>query len=147
MLKIDFEPISRDEFMQLREARRLVKQEFGADLELHAEDVLDKLFGFALESKSDALFDLFSALKGVPDGPAPERTATSSEAPESDQPQIGGFLRPVPAQATNGGNGKPAPSAPNPAHPQANIRVGDIVDGKRCVGWYRGNPVLKPVDE
>jgi hypothetical protein len=135
MRQIDFEPVSRDQFLQLREARRLVKQEFGEQLVLNADDVLDHLFEFALESKSDKLFDVFAALKGPANaegGMSSNSPSQSSQSESRGRTQIGGFLRPSPS-----GNA----TTNTPEH--TNIKVGDVVEGKRCVAWYRGNPVFK----
>ena len=115
MNKSSYIAISRDQFAQLRQAKKLVKDEFQADLSLQDQDVLDRLYEFALESESEALFNIFSELNG----------AQSQESANDSKPAL-------------------TASEPGKKSGQS-VAIGDIVDGKRCVSMYRGQPVFKPV--
>ena len=61
-MKINFIPLSREQFAQLREAKRIIKEEFNADLQLQDKNVLEQLYKYALESKNDRLFDIFNEI-------------------------------------------------------------------------------------
>lgn len=65
--KCSFKTIAKDEFDGLIEARRLVRQEFGEELTLASDDVMDRFYEYALRSESDELFDLFARLNTVPE--------------------------------------------------------------------------------
>lgn len=61
----DFEgraQLSREEFVLLRDARDFIQQEFDQHLALENADVLDRLYGFALDSEKEDLFDLHAEL-------------------------------------------------------------------------------------
>ncbi|MEQ9452271.1 MAG: hypothetical protein RJQ07_11865 [Pseudomonadales bacterium] len=58
----DREDLSKDEFVILRGARRMVREEFDEYLALEEAGVLDRLYGFALESAGEELFDLHAQL-------------------------------------------------------------------------------------
>jgi hypothetical protein len=115
MLQTSFQAITREQFKQLRRAKKLVKDEFQADLKLQDPKVMDKLYEYALESEGEELFEIFTALNG-----------------ETAKPE-----QPAPAKA--------APPARASSVPHKNVRIGDVVDGQRCVSIYRGKPVFKPV--
>ena len=63
MLSTKYSAVDRLQFQLLREAKQLVKQEFGADLQLQDPSVLDRIYEYALDSEEETLFDIFSALK------------------------------------------------------------------------------------
>lgn len=63
MLKKDFVALQREQFALLREGKRLVLKEFGKKLSLQDKDILEQLYGFALDSKEEELFEIFSRLR------------------------------------------------------------------------------------
>lgn len=115
MLQTSFQAISREQFKQLRRAKKLVKDEFQADLKLQDPKVMDKLYEYALESEGEELFEIFSVL--------------NSEKVKPEQPLAA----------------KAAPPGRVPSALHKHIRIGDVVNGQRCVSIYRGKPVFKPV--
>lgn len=123
MLKTSFIPLDREQYALLREAKRLILKEFEQELKLQSKDVLDKLYAFALESKEERLFNIFSELHASQEA---KRKAKS----EPDSNIIAGQW------AQND-------SAKNQKKSMKNIQIGDVVDGKRCTGFYRGNPVFE----
>jgi hypothetical protein len=104
--------LSREEFALLRVARRLVQQEFDQHLALETADVLDRLYGYALDSEEEALFDLHAELNADAEGglktgdtqqlsaentaisdqvkPNPDKEADSDDIVEGDAPT--GFI-------------------------------------------------------
>ena len=82
-----FAMLSREEFVALREARHLIQEEFGETLALEQNDVLDRLYVFALESEDEALFDLHAELNtravepAAPTSPTPKTAPTRPAAP------------------------------------------------------------------
>lgn len=115
MLKTSFVPLGREQFKQLRLAKKMVKDEFGEELVLHDERVLEKLYKYALNSENEELFNLFKELH--------------KEQNEIDQSVQG--VTPIKRKATQKDTSK-----------GADIKVGDVVDGKKCTGFYRGQPVF-----
>lgn len=118
MLKTKYKALDRVAFKLLREAKQIIKDEFAQDLSLKDDSVLDALYEFAMESQGERLFEIFSEL--------------SKEASEPE---------PVAEAAPVAVNRK----AKNNKNSAETIRIGDIVDGKRCVSMYRGKPVFEPV--
>lgn len=106
--------LSRDQFIKLRKAKTMIKDEFGKDVSLQDEDILNQIYGFALESSGESLFDLF--------------TEISSDQPSPDKNNSAQVTSP-PVQQANGHQGR--------------IMVGDVVDGRVVTGMYRGKPTFK----
>ena len=125
MLKTKFKPLDREQFALLRESKRLVASEFGKELSLQDKDILDQIYGFALESESERLYEIFNQMHQSLD---PEHETTSKEGKVVQ----GDWDNKV---------------APTPAEPEQvaekKLKVGDIVDGQKCVGFYRGQPMFK----
>lgn len=118
MLDTNFVPLQREQFAMLREAKRLVTKEFSIELSLQDKNVLQRLYGFALESKNERLFEIFNEL----------------------------YSAQKPAKAEEQTSKKPQDTAVDHKLVQLDsIRVGDVVNGKRCTGFYRGQPVFKVV--
>ncbi len=69
MLKSTRHPLSREQFTKLRDARRLIKQQFGANFSLQSDDVTREVYKFALQSDSNELFWLFSELNQLASNP------------------------------------------------------------------------------
>ncbi len=120
MLKATQPTITREQFAMLRDAKKLVKDEFGEELMLQHANVMDLLYQFALRSRNEKLFELFTTLNG---GKMPGRGINP------------GKLSPAANDAVT--TKPPARSGP--------VKIGDIVDGERCVRLYRGNPVFEPI--
>ena len=118
MLDTNFVPLQREQFAMLREAKRLVAKEFSIELSLQDKNVLQRLYGFALESENERLFEIFNELYS-----AQKSTKAQDQTKKA-------------AQSTTANN---TPAQLDP------IQVGDVVDGKRCTGFYRGQPVFKVV--
>ena len=51
--------LTREQFIQLREARKLIKEEFSECISLSDDDILDTIYEYALKSEGEVLFDLF----------------------------------------------------------------------------------------
>jgi hypothetical protein len=113
--------LSREQFAKLREAKRLIKEEFGQELILHEADVMEKLYHYASESRDDDLYQIHLAFSNNAESP-------SSPAPEQPRARVSKARPPF------------AKKAPH------KIQVGDIVDDQRCVSIYRGKPVMEPLD-
>jgi len=60
MLKTKFKPLERGQFALLREAKRLISDEYGKEISLQDKDILDQIYGYALDSKSDRLYEIFN---------------------------------------------------------------------------------------
>ena len=54
---------NRIQLQLLREARAIVKQEFGESLSLASYDVFDKLYTYAIRSEDEDLFKLFCQIR------------------------------------------------------------------------------------
>lgn len=115
MLQTSFQAISREQFTQLRRAKKLVKDEFQADLKLQDPKIMDKLYAYALESEGEELFEIFTSL--------------NTEKAPVEQPLAA----------------KAAPPGRVPAATHKHVKIGDVVNGQRCVSIYRGKPVFKPI--
>ena len=120
MLDTNFVPLQREQFSMLREAKRLVTKEFSIELSLQDKNVLQRLYGFALESENERLFEIFNELYSA---------QKSTKAQDQDQTKKA-------AHSTTANNTRAQLDS---------IQVGDVVDGKRCTGFYRGQPVFKVV--
>ncbi len=118
MLDTNFIPLQREQFAMLREAKRLVTKEFSIELSLQDKNVLQRLYGFALESENERLFEIFNELH-------------SAQKPEKVEAHK---------------NARPKNSPANSSSSKLDsIKVGDVINGKRCTGFYRGQPVFKVV--
>ena len=106
--------LTRDQFIKLRNAKAMIKEEFGKDVSLQDEDILNQIYAFALESNGEKLFDLFTEISNE------AGTAPSSHG------------KPAAAANSNG----------NTSH-AGRVMVGDLVDGKVVTGMYRGKPLFK----
>lgn len=71
---------SREEFKLLREARSLIKDEFSENISLSAEDAVDRIYEYALESENEMLYDIFMQLNPSIDPDRPKATNTAAEA-------------------------------------------------------------------
>ncbi len=88
--------LSKDEFVALRNARRLIREEFGEVLALESEHVLDALYGFALDSESEALFDIHAELNA--DAVEVERNEVGPVPKVARKPEIAVFETEKPAE-------------------------------------------------
>ena len=69
MLKPTRKTITKEQFRILREARRLIKLEFDAPFSLQSDTLMRDLYGFALRSENDELFDLFGEVNPTTEAP------------------------------------------------------------------------------
>ena len=69
MLKSTQNPLSKEQFTHLREARALIKEQFEADFSLRSDHVVQDLYEFALRSETNELFRLFTDLNEISDTP------------------------------------------------------------------------------
>jgi len=113
----NFVAFNREQFRLLREAKRLVLKEFDQQLSLQDSDVVENIYKYALESDDEALFDIFEQLKGPAQSPDSKSSSVDTINAASKDSKKG--------------------SSDNA------LKVGDMVDGRRCVGFYRGQPVFK----
>jgi hypothetical protein len=120
MLKATQPTITREQFGMLRDAKKLVKDEFGEELMLQQANVMDLLYQFALRSRNERLFELFSTLNG---GKMPGRGI--------DPTKISLISNDAVTTKTAARSGP--------------VKIGDIVDGERCVRLYRGSPIFEPL--
>jgi len=123
MLKTKFTPLNREQFALLREAKRLVATEFKKDLKIQDKDIMDQIYGFAFESAQERLYEIFNTLH------------SSFEDTDSEESQDSKNVIGLPERSTNKNVKKKANNDP--------IKVGDVLDGKKCVGFYRGQPIYK----
>ncbi len=72
MLKSTKNPLSKEQFTHLREARALIKEQFEADFSLRSDQVVQDLYEFALRSETNELFRLFTDLNDISDTPVGE---------------------------------------------------------------------------
>ena len=72
MLKSTDNAMSREQFTKLRDARRLIEEEFRESFSLESDTVVSDLYDFALRSSANELFDLFEALQLISDKPVPQ---------------------------------------------------------------------------
>ena len=107
--------LTREQFIQLREARRLIKAEFSECIQLSDDDILDTIYEYALKSEGEELFDLFNLINN---------DATAKNAVNSQ----GG--------AQNKGTKGMGSAAQK-------TQIGDVIDGRMVVNIYRGKPVFK----
>lgn len=105
-------------FALLREAKRAISTEFATDLVLHSKDILNNLHTFSMESKDKRLLEIYNQLL--------QYSEIEPQAVVSTGEQIS-ITEDTP---------------PTPNTKTAKISIGDIVDGKRCSGFYRGQPVF-----
>ena len=80
--------LSKGEYLALRNARRLVRDEFDAHLALESESVLDELYRFALDSESEDLFDIHANLNAEAIDAEPAKKVTEPSEPEPDVPVL-----------------------------------------------------------
>ncbi|MDF1782406.1 MAG: hypothetical protein P1U67_14025 [Alcanivoracaceae bacterium] len=106
--------LTRDQFIKLRNAKSMIKTEFGKDVSLQDEDILNQIYAFALESNGEKLFDLFTEISN-----------DSGTAPSPSN------------------NGKPAAHANNNISHAGRVMVGDVIEGRVVTGMYRGKPLFK----
>ncbi len=101
----------------LCEAKRLIAKEFDQNLALHADNLVEQLSVFAKVSSQSRLTSIHEkvALGQI-------MIKSSSQPKQQAQAQ---------AQAQTAS-----------IKPQDKIKVGDIIDGKVCSGFYRGRPVF-----
>lgn len=79
--------LTREQFIQLREARKLIKEEFAECISLSEEDILDTIYEYALRSEGEALFDLFNLIND-------NATKNGSHQPINSQSQgMGGIAK------------------------------------------------------
>ncbi len=69
MLKSTQNPISKEQFTKLRDARNLIKEQFDEDFSLQADDVIQELYAFAVRSEGNELFRLFTNLNATAQNP------------------------------------------------------------------------------
>jgi len=119
ILKTQYKPVSREQFKLLREAKQLVKQEFSEDLALQDDAVLDKIYEYALRSDGEGLFELFSELTREAEYVSPNNEA-------KEKPSHSLSMKKIDLNAIS------------------QVKVGDVVNGARCVSMYRGKPVFEP---
>lgn len=121
-MKANLLPLSREQynlllsskpFNLLREAKRKIAEEFEQDLALHSKDVLNDVYKFSLDSKEERLLDIYNIL----------------------QQHLGIEAEEFPSANHSNSIGMDVPNTDK-------ILIGDIVDGKRCTGYYRGQPVF-----
>ena len=115
MLNNKFVPFKREQFTLLAKAKRLVLEEFGDELSLQDKNLVRKIKTYASESTDSRLKDIYDQLN------------------IAAQPQV----KKSPIQPRDKENNK------SQAKNTGKIQVGDMVDGKLCVGLYRGQPVFK----
>lgn len=65
MLKSTQKPLSREQFVRLREARQLINDQFDVLVSLNDADVIDTIYDFALRSPTQALFRVFTDLNSL----------------------------------------------------------------------------------
>jgi len=117
MSKKRFVPFKREQFALLREAKKLVLTEFKEDLSLQDKHILGKISSYSIESSDTRLKEIYQQLNAdAGSAQAASSTARSSEKNKTSAAKQG-----------------------------EKIQIGDMVDGKRCVGFYRGQPVLEEV--
>ena len=103
----------REQFKLLCEAKRLIAKEFDQNLALHADNLVEQLSVFAKVSSQ-------SRLTSIHEKVALGQIMIKSSSQPKQQAQ---------AQTAS-------------IKPQDKIKVGDIIDGKVCSGFYRGRPVF-----
>lgn len=103
----------REQFQLLCEAKRLVLKEFDENLALHADDLMEQLSLFAKVSNQSRLTSIH------------EKVALGQIAIKSSTPSKKAKQATIPEQSI-----------------QDKIKIGDIIDGKVCSGFYRGQPVF-----
>jgi len=123
MLKTTFTPLDREQFALLRESKRIVQTEFDKELKLQDKDILDQIYAYALESKGERLFEILNSLSSqINNGD------TKSANQESKSNVV---------------SGRWSKSKTDDTEQSTAVKVGDTVDGKICVGFYRGQPTFK----
>lgn len=130
MLETNFLPLNKEQlnlllkpgpFALLREAKRIISTEFSKELPLHSKDVVNHIHAFSKESKDERLLDIYNELQQYIE----------------IEPQA------VPSIDKKASDKKASSITSTPTKPKsAKIKVGDIIDGKRCSGFYRGQPVF-----
>lgn len=121
MTNDNFVPLSREHFALLREAKRIIADEFQENLTLQGGNILDRIHIFAQTSRSNRLLDICTELK------TPEQNSTEGYS----SPAIEDVIEPKGESKAHDDMSKEA------------VKVGDIVNGKKCTGFYRGQPVFK----
>ena len=117
MSKKGFVPFRREQFALLREAKKLVLTEFKQELSLQDKNILDKINSYSIESSGTRLKEIYQQLNtDTGSAQAASNTTRSSDKNQSSAAKQG-----------------------------KKIQIGDMVDGKQCVGFYRGQPVLEEV--
>ncbi len=114
MLQSSYTSITREQFSLLRQAKKLIKDEFDEELMLQDAKVLDSIYEYALRSEKEQLFDIFSSLTN---GEEPTAVVSTHEA--------------KPTHTTK------------PVNDAGKVKIGDTVNGQKCVAMYRGKPVFE----
>jgi len=96
----------------LCEAKRLVAKEFDENLALHGDDLMERLSLFAKVSNQPRLANIH------------EKVALGQIAIKSSTPS------------------KKRVETASPPIQMDKTKVGDVIDGKVCSGFYRGQPVF-----
>lgn len=125
MLKTKFKPLDREQFSLLRESKRLVASEFGKELSLQDKDILDQIYGFALESETDRLYEIFNQMHSSLD---------KDQKTDSNKSTV--------VQGDWGAN-KATGTSRAELVIEKKVKMGDVIDGQKCVGFYRGHPMFK----
>ncbi|MBX2848673.1 MAG: hypothetical protein KTR16_10145 [Acidiferrobacterales bacterium] len=118
MVAKTFVPLEREQFKLLRDAKRIIANEFGEDLSLQDPEILNSIYAYAKKSTKEELLNIFVSL----DGKKAEKADASVKS-----------------------GGAPKKSSDAKAKSSNEVKVGDIVDGKQCIGFYRGQPMFKRV--
>ena len=103
----------REQFKLLCEAKRLVAKEFDQNLALNSDDLLERLSAFAKDSNQSRLTSIHQKI-------ALGQIAIKSSSPSKKQ----------------------TPEPTTLPKSQDKIKIGDVIDGKVCSGFYRGQPVF-----
>lgn len=103
----------REQVKLLCEAKRLISKEFDQNLELNSDDLMERLSTFAKDSNQSRLSSIH------------QKVALGQIAIKSSSPSK-----------------KHAPEPTALPKSQDKIKIGDVIDGKVCSGFYRGQPVF-----
>ena len=135
MLKTKFKPLDREQFALLREAKRIVASEFDKEISLQDKDVLDQIYGYALESESDRLYEIFNTMHASLD---------SDQASQGkDNTVVQGKWDAKNDAETRKDAEKTKEKTKKGAVENNKVQLGDVIEGKECVGFYRGRPMFK----
>lgn len=115
MSKSNFIPLDREQFKLLGEAKRLIAKEFNQQLALQSSDLINEIGRYSQKSESSRLLNIFKQLQLSP-----------SENCETANKKTAKKRKPSGQKVVKNA-----------------IKVGDIVKGQTCTGFYRGQPVFK----